>query len=221
MSAFTAHSANEKHLELYKINTPDEIKKRLGKKLKKQKRKIASELNELQKIENENGLLGIEQTVSDEFTRISLLKIKHKIKFVDILCEFNSKSGSNDMDDDDENEDGTSAKKANFLFDCKIACLLQNNQLEIYLVKVDKQLNNTQPAEMVYSVCMPAHRTDVRTLCFSSDSTAFISASGDTLKVWNRMSLSCIHTFNCDYALSSLFLSDDNHVLIRTKVNFI
>lgn len=37
------------------------------------------------------------------------------------------------------------------------------------------------------------------------------------MKVWNRMSLSCIRSFSCDYALCSLFLSDDNHVLLGTK----
>ena len=39
-SVFSSHSASEKHVELYKINTIDEIKKKLAKKLKKQKRKL-------------------------------------------------------------------------------------------------------------------------------------------------------------------------------------
>jgi len=84
--------------------------------------------------------------------------------------------------------------------------------------KVTKQLNNIKQPELIYAVNQPGHRTDVRTICFSPDSTAFISASGDCMKVWNRLSLNCIRTFNCDYALCSLFLSDDNHVLIGTKV---
>lgn len=41
-TVFSSHSANEKHVELFKINTPEEIKKRLAKKLKKQKRKLIS-----------------------------------------------------------------------------------------------------------------------------------------------------------------------------------
>ncbi len=39
-TVFSSHSANEKHVELFKINTSEEIKKRLAKKLKKQKRKL-------------------------------------------------------------------------------------------------------------------------------------------------------------------------------------
>lgn len=106
------------------------------------------------------------------------------------------------------------------MFECKVACLLQNNQIELYSVQVNKQINATQTPSLVFTLDMPGHRTDVRTLCFSSDSTAFVSASGDSMKVWNRMSLNCIRTFKCDYALCSLFLSDDNHVLIGTKVCF-
>ena len=206
---FSSHSANEKHVELYKINTMDDIKKRLAKKLKKQKRKLAA---------NENGtnetngiaddLVGIEQTVNDEFTRVCLLKTKHKIKYVDLKCEFDN-SKKNKKDDNEE---------SNTLLECKIACLLNNNQIEVYLLELNKNINDIQQPEIVYSISLPGHRTDVRTICFSSDSTAFATASGDSMKVWNRISLNCIRTFACDYALSSLFLSDDNHILIGTKV---
>lgn len=133
--------------------------------------------------------MSIEQTVNDEFTRLAMVKTKHKIKFISV----------NVIDGE-----------------CKIICLLQNNQLEVY----SRQLNNNtnDEASLTSTVQVNGHRTDVRTISFSSDSTAFISASGDSLKVWNRMSLNCIRTFACDYALCSLFLSDDNHVLIGTKV---
>jgi U3 small nucleolar RNA-associated protein 12 len=42
---FSSHSSSEKHVEIYKINTYDEIKKRLAKKLKKQKRKLEADHN--------------------------------------------------------------------------------------------------------------------------------------------------------------------------------
>lgn len=51
-TVFSSHSANEKHVELFKINTEEEIKKRLAKKLKKQKRKLANGVNG--KVEGEN-----------------------------------------------------------------------------------------------------------------------------------------------------------------------
>ncbi|CAF0833995.1 unnamed protein product [Brachionus calyciflorus] len=210
-NVFTSHSSNEKHLEIYKINSDEEIKKRLAKKLKKQKRKVAnSELESAADAE-----ISIEKTLNDEFSKLCLLKTKHNIKYVDLLCEFPNENKKrlvkfkNTEDENEENDD--------YLFDCKIACLLQNNLIEVYSCRVTKQINNTQVPSLIFSIDMPGHRTDVRTLAFSSDSTAFITASGDSMKVWNRMSLNCIRTFKCDYAISSLFLSDDNHVLIGTK----
>lgn len=42
-TVFSSHSASEKHVELFKINTNEEIKKRLSKKIKKQKRKLTND----------------------------------------------------------------------------------------------------------------------------------------------------------------------------------
>jgi U3 small nucleolar RNA-associated protein 12 len=202
MKVFSSHSSNEKHIELYRINTPDEIKKRLSKKLKKQKRKLQdAEKNDSNLVEDFTNL-AIEQTVNDEFIRMSMLKLKHKIKYVDLQCDFDDKKTS---------------EEENVLFKCKIACLLQNNQLEIYSLNILDNLNNLKAPDLIYSISTPGHRTDVRTIAFNADSSAFLTASGDSMKVWNRMSLNCIRTFTCDYALCSLFLSDDSHILIGTK----
>ncbi len=138
-----------------------------------------------------------------------MVKTRHKIKSVDVFCDLRNVS-NRQRKREDEDANG-------IVFDCRVACLLQNNQIEVYLAEVSKQINNTEAPRLIYTIATPGHRTDVRTLCFSSDSTAFVSASGDSMKVWNRMSLSCIRTFTCDYALTSLFLSDDNHVLVGTK----
>lgn len=223
MSVLSAHSAQEKHVELYKINTHEEIKKKLAKKLKKQKRKLASSTNN-----NEDGdeHMGIEQTCGDEFTRICLVKSKHKIKSVDLRCDLTVRSkrtghkargGNNEEGErEEEEEDGEEEKQVRVL-ECKVACLLQNNQIEVYLVEVLKQMNATEQPTILYTLSTQGHRTDVRTLAFSSDATAFVTGSGDAMKVWNRMSLSCIRSFVCDYALASLFLSDDTHVLLGTK----
>jgi U3 small nucleolar RNA-associated protein 12 len=136
-----------------------------------------------------------------------------------LKCEFTKSSNKKASKSDDLDENDESSSRDEKLLECKIACLLQNNQIEVYLLELTKQINDTQMPEILYSISMPGHRTDVRTICFSSDSTAFATASGDSMKIWNRMSLSCIRTFNCDYALSSLFLSDDSHVLLGTKVS--
>jgi U3 small nucleolar RNA-associated protein 12 len=139
----------------------------------------------------------IEQTVQDEFTRICLLKTKHKIKYVDLLVNNNKQNDTNT---------------------CLVSVLLTNNQFEIYSLDLKiRAINDESNLQLLHTIESGGHRTDVRTISFSSDSTAFLTASGDCLKVWNRLSLSCIRTLKCDYALCSAFLPDDNHVLIGCK----
>lgn len=191
---FASH-ANEKHVEIYKINSEENIKKRLAKKIKKQKRKLADSNGEANE---ELSQIQIERTVQDEYTRVCLLKTKHKIKSCDLVMLSAPKN-----DESSENI-------------CLVSVLLQNNQLEIYKIEMKSSVNENN-AELVYSIESAGHRTDVRTISFSSDSTALLTASGDSLKIWNRLSLNCIRTLKCDYACSSLFLPDDNHVLIGCK----
>lgn len=65
----------------------------------------------------------------------------------------------------------------------KVALLLQNNTVETYSLRSsDKTPTSSKTARLT----LGGHRTDVRTLAFSSDSLAVLSASGDTVKVWNR-----------------------------------
>ena len=51
--------------------------------------------------------------------------------------------------------------------------------------KVSVAEKNSEASDWV-KLTMPAHRTDVRTLSFSSDNTAILSGSAETVKVWNR-----------------------------------
>lgn len=65
----------------------------------------------------------------------------------------------------------------------KVALLLQNNSMETYSLKIaDKAPASSRTARLT----LGGHRTQVRTLAFSSDNLAVLSASGDTVKVWNR-----------------------------------
>lgn len=65
----------------------------------------------------------------------------------------------------------------------KVALLLQNNTVETYSLKPS---DKTPAANKTARLTLGGHRTDVRTLAFSSDNLAVLSASGDTVKVWNR-----------------------------------
>ena len=62
------------------------------------------------------------------------------------------------------------------------------------------------------------HRSDVRTVCFSSDNTAILSASHKAVKIWNRSSQTCIRTMPSGYGLCGCFVPGDRHVVVGTKV---
>lgn len=64
-----------------------------------------------------------------------------------------------------------------------MALLLQNNSIETYSLKAT---STTPASNKTARLTLGGHRTDVRTLAFSSDNLAVLSASGDTIKVWNR-----------------------------------
>lgn len=65
----------------------------------------------------------------------------------------------------------------------KVALLLQNNTVETYSLKTS---DKAPAANKTARLTLGGHRTDVRTLAFSSDNLAVLSASGDTVKIWNR-----------------------------------
>uniref|UniRef100_A0A673BEL8 Uncharacterized protein n=1 Tax=Sphaeramia orbicularis TaxID=375764 RepID=A0A673BEL8_9TELE len=130
----------------------------------------------------------VERMLKDEIIRLTNIKASAKIRWVDCL----SCAGG----------------------ELKVALLLQNNTIETYSLRT---LNNTPTANKTARLTLGGHRTDVRTLAFSSDNLAVLSASGDTVKVWNRSTLQVIRTMACEYALCSLFVPGDRQIILGTK----
>ncbi|CAL9690674.1 unnamed protein product [Knipowitschia caucasica] len=130
----------------------------------------------------------VEQSLKDEIIRLTNLKASSKIRWVDCL----SCAGG----------------------EWKVALLLQNNTIETYSLKTTEKVPT---ANKTARLTLGGHRTDVRTLAFSSDNLAILSASGDTVKVWNRPTLQVIRTMACEYALCSLFVPGDRQILLGTK----
>ena len=62
--------------------------------------------------------------------------------------------------------------------------LLNNNSVESWGVNT---VDRTGTASIDSRLLVPGHRTDVRTVSFSSDNTAMLTASSDAVKIWNRL----------------------------------
>uniref|UniRef100_A0A3Q3BAL7 WD repeat-containing protein 3 n=1 Tax=Kryptolebias marmoratus TaxID=37003 RepID=A0A3Q3BAL7_KRYMA len=155
---------------------------------RKMNKKLKKAKKKAAKAQDDAGEPVVERALKDEIIRLTNIKASAKIRWVDCL----SYAGG----------------------ELKVALLLQNNTIETYSLKT---LDKTPTANKTARLTLGGHRTDVRTLAFSSDNLAFLSASGDTVKVWNRSTLQVIRTMACDYALCSLFVPGDRQIILGTK----
>lgn len=186
-SRILACHGNEAVLELFTVLSKQEVDRAMGRKLKKAKKK-ATKLNDA--ADQEAPEPTVQKTLADEITRLTNIKASSKIRWVDSLwC-----TGG----------------------ELKVALLLQNNTVETYSLKLSD--NKVTPvANKTSRLTLAGHRTDARTLAFSSDNMAVLSASGDTVKVWNRSTLQVVRTMACEYALCSLFVPGDRQIILGTK----
>lgn len=98
----------------------------------------------------------------------------------------------------------------------KIVCSLANNSLVTFFINVkDGNISNE------LSVTFEGHRTEPKSLAFSSDSTSILSASSDSIKLWNRSSLSSLRNMKCELAVCCIFGPNDRQVLAGTKKGLI
>ncbi|XP_053144476.1 WD repeat-containing protein 3 [Hemicordylus capensis] len=96
----------------------------------------------------------------------------------------------------------------------KATVMLHNNIIESYTLNPCGQ---TPQVAQMSKITIGGHRSDVRTLAFSSDNIAILSAAAESVKIWNRSTLQCIRTMACEYALCSLFVPGDRQVIVGTK----
>ncbi|KAM9850764.1 WD repeat-containing protein 3 [Aulostomus maculatus] len=176
---------NDFILELFTVLSEEEVQKKMGKKLKKARKKAAKADNG---VGDEPTEPVVEKKLKDQIINLSKIKASAKIRWAAIL----SSAGG----------------------ELKVALLLQNNTIETYNLNISDKIPTANKAARL---TLGGHRTDVRTLAFSSDNLAVLSASGDTVKVWNRSTLQVIRTMACEYALCSLFVPGDRQIILGSK----
>ncbi|XP_077202007.1 WD repeat-containing protein 3 isoform X1 [Paroedura picta] len=174
-------------LEVFYVLSEEELHKKMEKKMKKARKKAKQRSNEEEE-EGEEADGGSECSLQDKIVRLVNLKASAKIKSFDLIL---SPRG-----------------------ELKAALMLQNNLVETYTLNPSQQ-----PSQVARTskITIGGHRSDVRTLAFSSDNIAILSASAESVKIWNRSTLQCIRTMTCDYALCSLFVPGDRQVIVGTK----
>ncbi|KAL8216943.1 hypothetical protein R6Q57_023780 [Mikania cordata] len=91
-----------------------------------------------------------------------------------------------------------------------LALSLNNNLLEIYSIDSNSSTKTS-------TIELQGHRSDVRSVTLSSDSTLLMSTSHNSVKIWNPSTGSCLRTIDSGYGLCSLFVPGNKYAFIGTK----
>nr|XP_039255830.1 WD repeat-containing protein 3-like [Styela clava] len=95
----------------------------------------------------------------------------------------------------------------------QIVTLLHNNQLIIQEATAKLRLPELTPIGKLFS---SGHRSACRSATFSSDGLAVLTASTNSVKMWNRVSQQCIQTSETDHATVCKFVPGDKQFLVGT-----
>jgi U3 small nucleolar RNA-associated protein 12 len=130
-------------------------------------------------------------TIGDIFVSYVVVRTAGKVKSVDWAVKPRSKAS-----------------------DLELLVSCTNNSLEFYTIEKQKEKKQAAVPEYnkLYSVELPGHRTDIRSVSLSTDDRMLASASNGSLKIWNVRTGTCIRTFECGYALCCSFLPGDKIV---------
>ncbi|KAG2369907.1 WD40-repeat-containing domain protein [Suillus spraguei] len=194
---YLAVQSHDRSIEVFRVRTEEEIRKKQARRKKRAKekgknKKIGKDIDDA--VED---AMDVDQEINmiDLFTPYLVVRASAKVRSFDFGCkEAVSKSG------------------------VQLFVALSSNALEVYNIPPPtKSKEETPEATRMFSVDLPGHRTDVRTLCLSSDDQVLASASNGSLKLWNLKTTACIRTMDCGYAICSTFLPGDRHIAIGTK----
>ncbi|KAF8543894.1 hypothetical protein BDD12DRAFT_773091 [Trichophaea hybrida] len=185
--SFFAVHGADKNVEVWRIRGKEEVQKALKRKRKRKEQKG-------EKVEDE-GI--VSAGVGDIFVSYVAVRTGGKVKSVDWALKPRSKASDPEQ----------------LLVSCT------NNSLEFYDIEKLKEKKKAEVPEYnkLYSVELPGHRTDIRSLSLSRDDRMLASASNGSLKIWNVRTGACIRTFECGYALCCSFLPGDKIVVVGTK----
>lgn len=200
---YIAAHGSEKAIELWRIRSESEVQKTIARKRKRRKEKAMTTASQDGNANEEinDGEKKSEDLSSAHITEVIIpyviIRTTGKVRSMDWAGRRSGKS-------------------------LQLLAATTNNQLELYTVTTkqkEKSSKSDEPPDYIrpFSVDMPGHRTDVRSLALSSDDRMLASACNGSLKIWNIRTQSCIRTLDCGYALSATFLPGDKIVIVGNR----
>ncbi|KAH9114418.1 hypothetical protein AeMF1_011499 [Aphanomyces euteiches] len=180
-----------KTLELFRVRSADEQKKKAQRRLKRAREKARKKdgaVPEAPEDDQDN-----ENPIADEVEALCVVRCSAKIR----SFAFSP----------DTARDGTTS----------LLISLHNNTVESYTIVPHAETPDGRYSK-VHTLALPGHRSDVRAVSLSSDDQLILSVSSGDVKVWNANSRQCVRTFtDFSLALSAVFVPGNMHVLVGTK----
>ncbi|CAG5107461.1 Similar to WDR3: WD repeat-containing protein 3 (Homo sapiens) [Cotesia congregata] len=183
---------NGNSIELFYMIPEDQVTKKTTKRLNKEKKKALNAGKDEASI-----CLEASSTLHDEVRRLVTINATSKVKSIDLIL-----GGGGEV---------------------RVCVGLNKNSLELYSLSAndERKLKNKNDEEnnvmLKCSISLQGHRTDVRAVCFSSDNSAFATASGESIKLWERSTLTCVKTVGSGYVLTLTFVPGDRHIIAGMK----
>ncbi|KAJ1569472.1 hypothetical protein HK096_003016, partial [Nowakowskiella sp. JEL0078] len=182
----------DKSVELFVVRTKEEIKKKRARQRKRKEEKLKKSVDFDSKIDIE---VGEPIKITEEISQIHSLRCSGKVRSIAFSTA--------DLPKDDS---------------FHLLCGLSSNQLEFHQVIPNAK---EEKNKLVSVLDIHGHRSDVRTLSLSSDDQLILSASNDSVKLWDVRTRQCIKTMESDYALCSTFVPGNQYAIVGTKTGLL
>lgn len=189
-----AFQVGERVVEVWRIRTLDEVKKKKARRRKKEASKHSKPPSD-----------AIDASlVSDVITWLDRLCPWIVVRGTGKICSFGFAPTAN----------CALSRPTDKPVDLEILLALANNSVEVYSIPKpasSQKLGSLEPT-LQHSIGLPGHRTGVLSLSISFNDQLVASGSNGSLKVWNIKTQKCIRTMDCGFALCVTWLPDNQHV---------
>lgn len=199
---FLGVQAADKTIEIISLLDLEEVKKRLARRRRRQREKEANKKGGKSKSaadddEGDDALdpnAAAELNASTHLRTLHLLTLPARVRGFDLAMPKPSASGERHL---------------------IVAATLANNSIEVHTVHPPP--TEKEPSALAYSITLPGHRSDIRSLALSSDAALVLSGSSDGAKIWNASTSAPIRTLEGGYVTCCTFIPGDKHVLLGLK----
>ncbi|KAG0087088.1 hypothetical protein BGZ92_007602 [Podila epicladia] len=196
---FLGCQASDKTIELFRIRTHEEIKKKMSRRRKRQREKQQALLKKGD-LEGAAAEEPVDEAIqaTDEITPWHIVRAAAKVRSFAFAP----------------------VKDVEKVGHINLVASLNNNTVEVWSAPIPSAAKADEVADepsKTHTLELAGHRSDIRTVALSSDDELLCSASNNQLKIWNVKTTSCIRTMDCGYALCCAFLPGNRHVIVGTK----